>query len=137
MQPKNAIIGQQRWSQCVSPFHYFKIPNYKDDMNTNLTVWTQVLFLIVFTTGKGVVYSFDPVGSYGSDGYRARGSAAAMLQPLLDNQVGPLSICYQKYWYLCQDQDILVILNSFEQIQISFTSFKPHLFMNVFQLLKN
>ncbi|XP_052673382.1 proteasome subunit beta type-1-like [Crassostrea angulata] len=38
--------------------------------------------------GKGVVYSFDPVGSYGSDGYRARGSAAAMLQPLLDNQIG-------------------------------------------------
>ena len=37
--------------------------------------------------GKGCVYSFDPVGSYDREMYRAGGSAAAMLQPLLDNQV--------------------------------------------------
>ncbi|XP_036623340.1 proteasome subunit beta type-1-like [Trichosurus vulpecula] len=33
--------------------------------------------------GKGAVYSSDPVGSY-----QAGGSASAMLQPLLDHQVG-------------------------------------------------
>lgn len=49
-----------------------------------------MFYVTIFITGKGVVYSFDPVGSYGSDGYRARGSAAAMLQPLLDNQVQSL-----------------------------------------------
>lgn len=49
-----------------------------------------ISYVTIFITGKGVVYSFDPVGSYGSDGYRARGSAAAMLQPLLDNQVQSL-----------------------------------------------
>ncbi|CAN2391664.1 beta [Pristimantis euphronides] len=38
--------------------------------------------------GKGAVYSFDPVGSYQRDGYKAGGSASAMLQPLLDNQIG-------------------------------------------------
>ncbi|CAO2628874.1 Proteasome subunit beta type-1 [Lemmus lemmus] len=37
--------------------------------------------------GKGAVYSFDPVGSYQRDSFKAGGSASAMLQPLLDNQV--------------------------------------------------
>ncbi|XP_029450064.1 proteasome subunit beta type-1 [Rhinatrema bivittatum] len=38
--------------------------------------------------GKGAVYSFDPVGSYQRDTFKAGGSASAMLQPLLDNQIG-------------------------------------------------
>lgn len=38
--------------------------------------------------GKGCVYSFDPVGSYERETYRAGGSASALLQPLLDNQIG-------------------------------------------------
>ncbi|XP_005095227.1 proteasome subunit beta type-1 [Aplysia californica] len=38
--------------------------------------------------GKGCVYSFDPVGSYEREVFRAKGSASAMLQPLLDNQIG-------------------------------------------------
>lgn len=41
---------------------------------------------VVFS-GRGAVYSFDPVGSYQRDSYKAGGSASAMLQPLLDNQV--------------------------------------------------
>lgn len=42
--------------------------------------------------GKGSVYSFDPVGSYEREAYRAGGSASAMLQPLLDNQVGLMNM---------------------------------------------
>eukprot|EP00918_Siedleckia_nematoides_P072815 GHVU01158953.1.p1 GENE.GHVU01158953.1~~GHVU01158953.1.p1 ORF type:complete len:232 (+),score=33.40 GHVU01158953.1:80-775(+) len=38
--------------------------------------------------GRGCVYSFDPVGSYERETYRAAGSAGAILQPLLDNQIG-------------------------------------------------
>lgn len=38
--------------------------------------------------GKGCVFSFDPVGSYEREFYRAGGSASSMLQPLLDNQIG-------------------------------------------------
>lgn len=38
--------------------------------------------------GKGCIYSFDPVGSYERESYRAAGSAGAILQPLLDNQIG-------------------------------------------------
>ena len=44
-----------------------------------------VEFIILL--GKGCVYSFDPVGSYEREEYRAGGSASSMLQPLLDNQV--------------------------------------------------
>lgn len=45
------------------------------------------MVLNVCNSGKGAVYSFDPVGSYQRDTYKAGGSASAMLQPLLDNQV--------------------------------------------------
>lgn len=38
--------------------------------------------------GKGCVYSYDPVGCYERESYRAEGSAAELLQPLLDNQIG-------------------------------------------------
>ena len=44
------------------------------------------------TPGKGCVYSFDPVGSYERETYRAGGSSASMLQPLLDNQVSLLNV---------------------------------------------
>lgn len=37
--------------------------------------------------GVGAVYSFDPVGSFERECYRAGGSAAALIQPFLDNQV--------------------------------------------------
>merc|ERR1712139_378056 len=38
--------------------------------------------------GKGCVFSYDPVGSYQRETYRACGSASAIIQPLLDNQIG-------------------------------------------------
>lgn len=58
----------------------------------NISLWSALLELtsVCFNdcnAGKGAVYSFDPVGSYQRDTYKAGGSASAMLQPLLDNQV--------------------------------------------------
>lgn len=38
--------------------------------------------------GKGAVFSFDPVGSFERETHRAGGSAASLIQPLLDNLVG-------------------------------------------------
>lgn len=38
--------------------------------------------------GKGFVYSYDPIGHCEKHTYRAGGSSAALLQPILDNQVG-------------------------------------------------
>jgi 20S proteasome subunit beta 6 len=38
--------------------------------------------------GKGVVYSYDPIGHCAAHTYRAGGSAGPLLQPVLDNQIG-------------------------------------------------
>jgi len=50
--------------------------------------YTYNLLAGVDDKGVGCVYSFDPVGSYERESYRAAGSAGAILQPLLDNQIG-------------------------------------------------
>ncbi|CAH1991140.1 unnamed protein product [Acanthoscelides obtectus] len=39
------------------------------------------------TEGKGCVYSYDPIGHCEKTNYKAGGSAGALLQPLLDNQI--------------------------------------------------
>lgn len=38
--------------------------------------------------GKGVVYSYDPVGHCEQSKYRASGSSCSLIQPFLDNRVG-------------------------------------------------
>jgi 20S proteasome subunit beta 6 len=38
--------------------------------------------------GRGAVYSFDPVGTYEREEFRAGGSAATLHQPFLDNRIG-------------------------------------------------
>lgn len=38
--------------------------------------------------GKGFVYSYDPIGHCEKHKYRAGGSSSALLQPILDNQIG-------------------------------------------------
>ncbi|ALC44688.1 Pros26 [Drosophila busckii] len=38
--------------------------------------------------GKGCVYSYDPIGHCERATYRAGGTAGALLQPVLDNQIG-------------------------------------------------
>lgn len=44
--------------------------------------------ILIKKIGKGAVYSFDPVGSFEREQYRAGGSAASLIQPLLDSQIG-------------------------------------------------
>lgn len=38
--------------------------------------------------GEGCIYSYDPVGSYERETFRAGGSSSALLQPLLDCKLG-------------------------------------------------
>lgn len=45
--------------------------------------------------GKGCVYSYDPVGSYEREVFRAAGTASSLLQPLLDNQIGGKNLANQ------------------------------------------
>ena len=46
--------------------------------------------------GKGAVFSYDPVGSYDRDEMKCAGSAASLIQPFLDNQIGRQHIQVRK-----------------------------------------
>ncbi|CAD7081702.1 unnamed protein product [Hermetia illucens] len=71
--PTNAI------SQMLSIIMYHKrfFPYYVSNILAGLDA-----------DGKGVVYSYDPIGHCELASYRAGGSAGALLQPVLDNQIG-------------------------------------------------
>lgn len=55
-----------------------------------IVLFTQILKFSLYS-GKGAVYSFDPVGSFEREKYRAGGSAASLIQPLLDSQIGKMN----------------------------------------------
>ncbi|CAL8363519.1 unnamed protein product [Boreogadus saida] len=63
--------------------------------------------------GKGAVYSFDPVGSYQRDTYKAGGSASAMLQPLLDNQIGFKNMTGVEHVPLSKDKAVQLVKDVF------------------------
>ncbi|KAI7690403.1 hypothetical protein SSS_02757 [Sarcoptes scabiei] len=65
-------------AQLVSNLLYSKrfFPYYVSNMVVGLDI-----------DGIGVVYSYDPVGSFDRYEYSASGSSSALIQPLLDNQV--------------------------------------------------
>lgn len=63
--------------------------------------------------GKGCVYSFDPVGSYEREEFRAGGSASSMLQPLMDNQVGYKNQPKQVRTPLSKEQVVKMIHDGF------------------------
>lgn len=59
------------------------------------------IFSSCTSTGKGCVFSYDPVGSYEREVFRAAGSAGPLLQPLLDNQVTILAEISSQEWLYC------------------------------------
>lgn len=69
------------------PYYTFNIIGGLDEQGKNqLELFYITHYLII--KGKGAVYSFDPVGSFERENYRAGGSAASLIQPLLDSQIG-------------------------------------------------
>lgn len=65
------------------------------------------------TEGKGVVYSFDPVGSYERQYCRAGGSAAALIQPFLDNQVMKKNMAETPFAPLTQHEAVQLVKDAF------------------------
>ncbi|XP_045205269.1 proteasome subunit beta type-1-like [Mercenaria mercenaria] len=63
--------------------------------------------------GKGCVYSFDPVGSYEREPFRAGGSASSMLQPLMDNQVGFKNLPKEARVQLTKEQVVKTVKDGF------------------------
>jgi 20S proteasome subunit beta 6 len=69
------------------PYYVFSILGGLDTEGLFAVHLSHHLYWIYCFTGKGIVYSFDPVGSYERQTCRAGGSAASLLQPFLDNQI--------------------------------------------------
>jgi len=63
--------------------------------------------------GKGAVYSYDPVGSYEREVYRAAGSASSMLQSFLDNQIGQKNLKEKCLGELTKERCIQLIKDIF------------------------
>lgn len=75
----NRILTTPAASQLVTNMLYFRrfFPYYISNVLAGLDA-----------EGQGIVYSYDPIGHCERSKYRAGGSSAALLQPLLDNQIG-------------------------------------------------
>lgn len=75
----NRTISTPACAQLMSTMLYYKrfFPYYISNIVAGLD-----------DEGKGVVYSYDPVGHYEQHTYRAGGSSCSLIQPFLDNRVG-------------------------------------------------
>lgn len=78
-QEHNKIMSTPAAAQMLSTVLYYKrfFPYYISNMLVGID-----------NEGKGCVFSYDPIGHCEKSTYRAGGSAGALLQPLLDNQIG-------------------------------------------------
>ncbi|XP_018321003.1 proteasome subunit beta type-1-like [Agrilus planipennis] len=78
-QEHNKVMATPAVAQMLSTMLYYKrfFPYYVSNILAGLD-----------TDGKGCVYSYDPIGHCEKATYKAGGSAGALLQPLLDNQIG-------------------------------------------------
>ncbi|EEZ99493.1 Proteasome subunit beta type-1-like Protein [Tribolium castaneum] len=78
-QEHNKTMATPACAQMLSTMLYYKrfFPYYISNILVGLD-----------NEGKGCIYSYDPIGHCEKTTYRAGGSAGALLQPLLDNQIG-------------------------------------------------
>lgn len=63
--------------------------------------------------GKGVIYSYDPIGHCEKTTYRAGGSAGPLLQPVLDNQIGMKNMVNVQPTPVQLDKAISIIKDTF------------------------
>jgi len=63
--------------------------------------------------GKGAIYSYDPVGSYERETYRAEGSSASILQSFLDNQIGQKNLKEKNLEGLTKEKCVQLIKDVF------------------------
>jgi len=66
--------------------------------------------------GRGAVYSYDPVGSYEREEFRAAGTGAALLQPLLDSELAKRNKVGVEKRPMSQDQVIALIKDAFSGV---------------------
>nr|QBH72813.1 proteasome subunit beta type [Liposcelis bostrychophila] len=79
----NKTMSTPAVAQMLSTLLYYKrfLPYYVSNVLAGLDA-----------DGKGCVYSYDPIGHCEKTMFKAGGSSGALLQPLLDNQLGFLNM---------------------------------------------
>lgn len=63
--------------------------------------------------GRGVVYSYDPIGHMEKTTYRAGGSAGALLQPVLDSQVGYMNQPAEARQPISKERAVAIVKDTF------------------------
>lgn len=103
-QDHNKVISTPATAQLISNMLYYKrfFPYYISNIIAGLD-----------GEGKGLVYSYDPVGHCEQNMYRAGGSSAALIQPLLDSQIGKKNMENATQKLLTQDEAINLVKDVF------------------------
>ncbi|KAF7281169.1 proteasome beta6 subunit [Rhynchophorus ferrugineus] len=103
-QEHNKIMSTEACAQMLSTMLYYKrfFPYYISNVLVGLD-----------NNGKGCVYSYDPIGHCEKATYRAGGSAGALLQPLLDNQIGQKNMLNVKQESVSQEKALSIIKDVF------------------------
>lgn len=63
--------------------------------------------------GRGGVYCYDAIGSFERETARANGSAAALIQPFLDNQVKKKNMANTEYHDMELDEVLKIVKDAF------------------------
>lgn len=103
-QEHNKMMSTTACAQMLSTMLYYKrfFPYYISNV------------LVGFDNeGKGCVYSYDPIGHCEKATYRAGGSAGALLQPLLDNQIGQKNMEKVPVQILTEEKALAVLKDVF------------------------
>ncbi|VDL91268.1 unnamed protein product [Schistocephalus solidus] len=93
-------------TRVKASFHEFKYHHKKDISLTamanliSISLYSRRFFPFYVGTllagldenGEGAVFSYDPVGSYQREHYRATGTGSAILQPFMDSQIQGMNL---------------------------------------------
>ncbi|KAJ8948352.1 hypothetical protein NQ318_019337 [Aromia moschata] len=103
-QEHNKTMSTTACAQMLSTMLYYKrfFPYYISNILVGLD-----------NEGKGCVYSYDPIGHCEKATYRAGGSAGALLQPLLDNQIGQKNMEIVSKEPLSQEKAVAILKDVF------------------------
>ncbi|KAI9266148.1 nucleophile aminohydrolase [Helicostylum pulchrum] len=67
----------------------------------------------VDAAGKGAVYCYDAIGSFERESFRASGSASALIQPFLDNQVGKKNMANRSFENMELEEVLKIVKDAF------------------------
>ncbi|XP_066148082.1 proteasome subunit beta type-1 [Euwallacea fornicatus] len=103
-QEHNKTMSTTACAQMLSTMLYYKrfFPYYISNVLVGLDA-----------EGRGCVYSYDPIGHCEKRTYRAGGSAGALLQPLLDNQIGQKNMLNVKEEPVSKERALSIIKDVF------------------------